>query len=191
MTNLIQRTALVAGAVAAIAVLGACLREPVATDNDPYTPSDAQSVKRDIADLRRATVRFHNADVAGRAGYTDLVTHPTTGAACLEHPTDGGMGRHMLNPGLVDELVSVMEPEVMIYEPQKDGQLRLVGVEYIIPYTIRGPEEAPPTLFGQEFRHNPTFGLWMFHVYAWKANPAGIFATWNPAITCEFDEAVN
>ena len=96
----------------------------------------------------------------------------------------------MLNEALVDSTVSVTEPEVLVYEPQKNGRLRLVGVEYVIPYAIRGPEEAPPTLFGQEFLHNPTFGLWMLHVYAWKHNPDGIFATWNPAITCEFDGAV-
>lgn len=198
----IARAARATLAMATIAVLAACGSEPVSAvdgalasnavaPGDPHTAfSRGVSVNRDLAALRRATARFHDAEAAAAAGYSILVTHPTTGAACLDHPTDGGMGRHMLNPALVDDAVSATEPEVIVYEPQKDGGLRLVGVEYIIPYAIRGPEEAPPTLFGQEFLHNPTFGLWMLHVYAWKHNPAGIFATWNSAITCEFDGAV-
>lgn len=145
----------------------------------------------DLALLRRATARFHQVEEAEAAGYTVLVTHPVTGATCLSDPTEGGMGRHLLNPGLVDDGVSVAEPEVVIYEPQSNGRLRLVGFEYVIPFSIRGPDEAPPTLFGQEFLHNTTFELWMLHVYAWKHNPNGMFATWNPDITCEHDGAVS
>ena len=148
------------------------------------------SPQAELAALRRATSRFHRIEAATDAGYTVLVEHPETGAVCLEHPTDGGMGRHMLNPALVDDAVSVAEPEVVIYEPMGNGEMRLVGVEYIIPYSILGPDETPPTLFGRDFLHNPTFGLWMLHVYAWKHNEAGMFATWNPSITCEHDDAV-
>lgn len=145
---------------------------------------------RDVAALRRSTARFHRVENAREAGHTALVRHPDSGAACLAHPTDGGMGRHYLDPSLVDDAVSVTEPEVVIYEPMDNGRLRLVAVEYIIPYSIRGPEETPPTLFGRDFLHNPTFQLWMLHVYAWKENPNGMFATWNPRITCEHDDDV-
>jgi hypothetical protein len=31
----------------------------------------------------------------------------------------------------------------------------------------------------------------MLHVYAWKHNPEGMFATWNPTITCEHNDAVD
>lgn len=155
------------------------------------TPAGAEgsgaTLNREIAELRHATARFHRFEVAEEAGYTVLVTHPTSGAACLDHPTEGGMGRHYLNPALVDDAVSVADPEVVLYEPQANGRLRLVGFEYVIPFAIRGPGETPPTLFGQEFQHNTTFNLWMLHVYSWKNNPGGMFATWNPNITCEHD----
>lgn len=156
----------------------------------------AATLNRELAALRRTTARFHRTKdgepvEALAADYTILVTHPVTGAACLEHPTDGAMGRHFLNATLVNDEVSVTEPEVVIYEPMSNGRLRLVGFEYIIPFAIRGPNEPPPVLFGQEFLHNPTFGVWMLHVYAWKHNPSGMFATWNPAITCEHDDAVD
>lgn len=151
----------------------------------------AALLNQDLAALRRATAGFHRFESAREAGHAVLVRHPDTDAACLEHPTDGGMGRHYLDPSLVDDAVSVTEPEVVIYEPTENGELRLVGVEYVIPYAIRGPEETPPTLFGREFLHNPTFRLWMLHVYVWKQNPSGTFATWNPRITCAHDGAVD
>lgn len=150
-----------------------------------YAGYGAASLEQDIATLRQATSRFHRFDEAVEAGYTVTVAHPVTGATCLADPDLGGMGQHMLNPDLVDGAVSVASPEAVIYEPMQNGRLRLVGVEYIVPYAIRGPDEAPPTLFGREFLHNPTFGLWMLHAYVWKHNPEGMFATWNPAITCE------
>lgn len=155
------------------------------------SPTAEATLGAQLAALRRATARFHRREAAAAAGYEILVTHPTSGAACLDHPTEGGMGRHYLKESLVDPEVAVESPEVLIYEPMANGKLRLVGVEYIIPYEIRGPNETPPTLFGREFLHNPTFKLWMLHVWVWKNNPEGMFATWNPRITCEHDAAVD
>lgn len=150
----------------------------------------AAVLDRQLAELRRTTAGFHDFEAATAAGHTVLVAHPETGATCLEHPTDGGMGRHYLDPTRFnDDVVSITEPEVVIYEPTKNGKLRLVAFEYVVPYAVRGPGETPPTLFGQDFLHNPTFELWMLHVYVWKRNPNGMFATWNPRITCEHDDA--
>lgn len=178
-----------------------CEDAPTESGPDPEAPPPSQSpagaqgqqdreIQGQLVALRQATVSFQRFEQAREAGHGVLVTHPTTGASCLAHPTDGGMGRHYLNPDLVDGQVSVTEPEVVLYEPLPGGRLRLVGFEYIIPYAIRGPEETPPTLFGQDFLHNPTFELWMLHVYLWKNNPAGMFATWNRRITCDHDDAV-
>lgn len=190
---------------AALAVAAACTNPPTQQPTEPdhgvdyarlaATPGTsanaaAAGAQSELAELRRATSRFHRPEEAAEAGYTVLVTHPTSGATCLEDPAEGGMGRHMLNPDLVDDVVVVSQPEVVIYEPMQNGKLRLVAVEYIIPYSIRGPDQPPPTLFGREFLHNPTFGLWMLHAYVWKHNPAGTFATWNPTISCEHDETV-
>lgn len=147
-------------------------------------------VRRDLAELRRGTAPFHRLSDAQDAGYSVLVTHPVSGAACLSDPVLGGMGRHFLDPSLVDDEVLVDAPEAMIYEPGPDGQLRLVGVEYVIPFAIRGMDEEPPVLFGQEFEQNHTFGLWALHAWAWKNNPEGMFAAWNPRVSCEHDGAV-
>jgi hypothetical protein len=145
----------------------------------------------ELAALRRATARFHRVGAAEAEGYTVLVTHPESGAACLEHPDLGGMGRHLLNLDLVDGEASAAEPEVVIYEPGPNGKLRLVGVEYLIPFAILGEDQPAPVLFGQAFTQNETFGVWALHAWAWKNNPAGMFADWNPTVTCAFDDLVD
>lgn len=148
------------------------------------------ALNREIAALRAATARFHRISQAEDAEYIVLVRHPETDVACFEHPELGGMGRHFLNPSLVDEVVSALEPEVVIYEPGPNGKLRLVAFEYVIPFAVRGQDADPPMLFGQEFVQNETFKLWVLHVWAWKHNPSGMFADWNPTVTCEFDDQV-
>lgn len=190
------------GVVVFAAVVAGCEQadtalEPTASVLAPGAEGDAgtdrsATINREIAMLRRATARFHRFEEAQAAGHTVLVSHPVTGATCLSDAAAGAMGRHYLNPErFPDDELSVTEPEAVIYEPMPNGKLRLVAFEYVVPYSVRGPGETPPTLFGQEFLHNDTFDLWMLHVYAWKNNPEGMFATWNPKITCEHDDAVN
>lgn len=203
MLPMIKRNLLAAsGVLAFAAVVAGCEQtdtalEPtaiaLATDADGTAGTDrSAAIDREIAMLRRATARFHRFEEAQSAEHTVLVSHPVTGATCLSDPAAGGMGRHYLNPALFpDDELSVTQPEVVLYEPMPNGKLRLVGFEYVVPYSVRGPGETPPTLFGQEFLHNDTFGLWMLHVYAWKNNPEGMFATWNPTITCEHNDAVS
>lgn len=144
-------------------------------------------VRGQLAELRQATARFHRPAAAERAGYTVLVTHPETGAACLEDPVLGAMGRHYLAPALIDGDVAVEAPEVLIYEPTRNGRLRLVAVEYVIPFAIHGADQPPPVLFGRELMQNHTFDLWALHAWVWKHNPSGVFADWNPRVSCAHD----
>ncbi|MDQ3698692.1 MAG: hypothetical protein M3373_11815 [Gemmatimonadota bacterium] len=58
-----------------------------------------------------------------------------------------------------------------------------MGVEFIVPYT-EWTDLNPPSLFGQFFRRNDPFGLWVLHVWLWQKNPNGVFANWNPRVTC-------
>lgn len=187
--------------VTALTVLAtaACENAPVEPGSAPGALSDAVpatassidvSVRRQLAALRESTAPYHSLETARSAGYTVLVTHPETGEACLSDPTEGGMGRHYLNPDVLDGELSVTAPEALIYEPMKNGELRLVSVEYLVPFSVRGPDETPPSLFGHHFHPDFTFGLWTLHVHAWKHNPSGVFATWNPDISCQYDDEV-
>src|SRR4051812_15125631 len=41
------------------------------------------------------------------------------------------MGYHYTKPSLIDDKVNSLEPEVIIYEPKSNGELKLVAVEYL------------------------------------------------------------
>jgi hypothetical protein len=138
------------------------------------------AVSGQIAQLRALTAPFHRIEAAMEAGWDVQIT------PCLELPGVGGMGYHYGNLAFIDGNVNLLEPELLLYEPTKNGRLRLVGVEYIVPYDFHGPEEAPPTLMGQDFHRVDGAGLWGLHVWIWRHNPLGMFADWNPNVTCEF-----
>jgi hypothetical protein len=148
--------------------------------SDPVSPDEAA-----LAGIRQKTEKFKSLQSAQNAGYSVLVTHPTTNEECLWHENEGGMGIHYLNPALVDGEVDGDAPEVLIYVNEAGGKKRLVAVEYVIPFTIRGVDQPPPTLFGQEFKRNYTFNLWALHAWAWEENPSGAFADYNPKISCK------
>lgn len=137
------------------------------------------TVERDIAQLRATTAPFHRFEAAAEAGWGTQIT------GCFSDPALGGMGFHYGNVALIDGQVDELEPELLLYEPQKNGRLRLVAVEYIVPFTAWTGAE-PPRLFDQSFHRNEAFGLWVLHVWHFRHNPSGIFADWNPTVSCDF-----
>ena len=180
-----RRTAITLAALAtAVAISTACGREPtVAADARAGALAASQaglgaSVNQQLATLRQATAAYHDFDTAVAAGWSAQIT------PCMADPTAGGMGLHYGNVGLIDGSVQVDKPELLLYEPEQNGRLRLVAVEYIIPYTFHSRDAAPPTLFGQPFQQNDTFQLWGLHAWVWENNPSGIFASWNPRVDC-------
>lgn len=133
-----------------------------------------------LAALKSATSRYHDFATAQADGYIVQVT------GCMQDATRGGMGYHYAKAALIDGQVIEARPEVLLYEPQGTGKPRLVGVEFIIPFTAWTGAE-PPTLYGQTFARNETFQVWALHVWAWRNNPSGVFADWNPAVGCDRD----
>jgi hypothetical protein len=187
----------VAQLVAGIALLGGCGGVPTETTAQIQSQAVASresgengdygsaALRRDLATLRRVTAPFHNFNKAVAAGWSVKITD------CMTDPKAGGMGFHYGNTDLINATVSVDKPELLLYEPDEDGRLRLVAVEYIIPYTAHGRGEAPPVLFGQQFKQNDTFSLWGLHAWVWKENPSGIFASWNPRVSCKYATAAS
>jgi hypothetical protein len=136
-------------------------------------------VSRWLAGLRQATARFQQFQVGRDAGWDAQLT------GCMELPGTGGMGYHYGNPGLIDGTPEALAPELLVYEPQKNGRMRLVAVEYIVPFDLWTAAE-PPSLHGVDFHRNEGFGLWVLHAWVWKHNPAGMFADWNPNVSCAY-----
>ena len=180
--------------LAGIALLGGCGNQQIPTETTAQIQprsaaslASASAVNRDLAALRRATATFHNFKTAAAAGWSAQIT------PCMTDPAGaGGMGFHYGNPALIDGTARVEEPELLLYEPERNGRLRLVAVEYIIPYTAHSRSAEPPELFGgQKFKQNDTFQLWGLHAWVWNDNPSGMFADWNPRVTCEHTNSVS
>ena len=130
-----------------------------------------------IASVREATARFHDIEVAKSAGYNVQFPEGCRSSA------DGGQGFHWINQGLVDNNVELLKPELVMYEPMPGGKMRLVGVDYVVPYT---EGSTAPTLLGRPFAHLEALGVWAIHIWAWSPNENGMFAPWNPAVSCQF-----
>ncbi len=158
---------LTAALLTAVALLAGCSDDPTSSGGNA-----------DLATLRRVTAPFQSFDSASSAGWAAKIT------ACMSDSALGGMGFHYGNPDLIDGTARVDEPELLLYEPQADHSLELVAVEYIIPYSAHARSDAPPVLFGRQYKQNDTFQLWGLHVWAWKSNPSGLYADWNPTVNC-------
>ncbi len=151
---------------------------PVPTRVEVLTGQRDVELQRGLATMRRATARYHRVDVARADGFVQILP-------CLEHPTAGGLGIPYGRLDRFDTTIDLNEPEILFYEPQKTGRLRLVGGEPVVPIALWGSEA--PSLFGREFHRNEEHGLYGLHMWIWKHNPDGVLSFWNPEVSCEFD----
>jgi hypothetical protein len=135
-------------------------------------------VSKELAALRRVTANFHDLESAKAAGWSTEIT------GCMSDRKAGGMGYHYGNPKLIDGSVRADEPELLLYAPEKDGGMRLTAVEYVVPLGAWSAP-TPPRLFDHDFAVNSTFGVWALHAWAWDDNPSGMFADWNPRVSCD------
>lgn len=167
-----------------VLVLAGCSRPRAAAPNewtDPVvqlTDGFDAGIRRDIETVRQATAPFRDLAAAGAAGY------PTKLPVCVADSTMGGMGHHMIDRSRFDEKLELERPEMLIYAPVDDGKVELVAVEYVVPYRAVPSTAKPPRLFGQELKRYDRLEYWALHVWAWRRNPAGLFADWNPTVKC-------
>ena len=137
------------------------------------------AVAGDVARLLTATAAFKSLDAAVAAGYEREV------ARCISHPQLGGMGYHHQNATLLDGKLEVEHPEILVYRRVQNGAYELTGVEYEVPYAVAPRDSAPPTIMGQPLKRFDAIKMWYLHVWPWLDNPAGMFADWNPKVTCQ------
>ena len=134
---------------------------------------------KELAALRQATAPFHEFDAGVQAGWSNPFT------PCISNPAGpGAMGFHYVNMSLVDGQLDVAAPEALIYEPTANGRMRLVAVEYIVPFSVVPATGTPPTLYGLSFAPSARFQVWGLHAWVWKHNPSGMHAPFNPDVTC-------
>lgn len=153
----------------------ATLLAPTLADQSAHV---VPGLARDLVELRQLTAPFHNFQKAVDAGWAVPIT------PCWEHVTQGAMGYHYGNPDLLfDGEVDLLEPEALMYEPGPGGQMRLVGMEYIV-FIDDWQGASPPTLLGQVMHPHSFLPIYKLHIWLWRDNPSGIFADWNPKVSC-------
>lgn len=167
--------------------------------------------------VKEATARYQDVNAALEAGYIRDPSNVCETATMMGRPdSDGAMGIHYFRPDLL-QITSVeprvdgvglhtdfLQPAVLIYEPQSDGSLALVAVENLVFKAAWDSLNAgPPSFHGVPFDEmvdDPSTELdesHMFashydrHVWIYRDNPNGVFAQFNPTVTCDHHATAN
>jgi hypothetical protein len=141
-----------------------------------------------VADVRAATAKYHDVNVAIANGYGLL--RDAAGIACIDNLPTGTMGVHYVKGTLLDGSIDPLQPEALVYEPLPNGGLKLVAVEYVMFQSAWGGPGAAPSVLGQTMRAvaSPNrYGIPAFfqrHAWIWANNPLGMFEEWNNKVSC-------
>ena len=171
----------------------------------------AQDAASEIAAVREAAEKYRDVNLALEEGFIPDPSGHCVSAAMEGLPVEwGAMGIHYLNPAVLKITASeprvdgqgthtdFMKPAILLYEPQADGSLELVGVENLVfqkAWIAAGNSEPPyfagrvwdamvdnPATVGDEaHKFEPHYDQ---HVW-FRENPAGNLMPFNPNVTCE------
>lgn len=180
--------------------------------------NSAAPVEPTLEQVRAATERFRDVKVALAEGYVRDPMNICEKAEFMGRPASlGSMGIHFFRPdllGITAEKPRVngngthtdfRQPSILIYEPQPDGSLQLVAVENLVfqkawhaagnttPPSYQGVEydtmqDDPATKVDEAHMFEPHYDR---HVWLYRENPNGVFAQFNPNVSCEAYAAEN
>jgi hypothetical protein len=169
-----------------------------------------------LEELYQLLERYKDVEVALADGYIRDPMNMCESADAMGLPaSDGGMGIHFFRPDLlaitdIEPRVNGMgthtdfrQPAILLYEPQEDGSLVLVGAENLVfrDAWYAAGHEGPPTFHGRtwDFMENdPTTELdeahgfeahYDLHVWVFRDHPSDVFSPFNPNVTCEYHVA--
>src|SRR5262249_34011241 len=158
-----------------------------------------------LAALKDFTAPLHDINVALNEQYTVFIHPPATEAdGCISDPMLGGMGYHYSQfNNLFDDTIDLLNPEFLVYAPKNAPRrdeiplTRLAAVEYFLPFSAKWPARGQPGFVKApslhdfpstaglpdiEFTQTDRFGGWMFHIWLWEDNPAGMFENFNGSV---------
>jgi hypothetical protein len=193
----------------ALALLSAASPAAVVNDPGPASPSEPT-----IAQVRAAVEKYRDVKVALAEGYIADPSGMCETAAIMGKPAKlGAMGVHYFRPDLLGitappnprvdgtgTYTDFHKPAVLLYEPEADGSLQLVGAENLVfekAWTAAG-HSAPPSFHGVPYNHmvdDPATKIdeahgfmphYDRHVWVMRDNPNGVFAQYNPNVTCKY-----
>jgi hypothetical protein len=175
-------------------------------------PSKPAASEPDLAAVRAATARFQDVRVAIAEGYVRDPMDVCDTAPMMGRPANlGSMGIHYFRPDLLGITeppnprvngkgthTDFLKPGILIYEPRADGSLELVAVENLVfrwawreagnteppsfhgvPYDLM--EDDPSTKVDEAHMFEPHYDR---HVWLFRDNPNGMFAQFNPKVSC-------
>jgi hypothetical protein len=161
----------------------------VAGGDGPRWSSDS---RQSVASAVHATDKFHSLGEATEAGYALPPAGVPLHECIASLNNTGGMGYHYINGKLLDDVIDARRPEVLVFAPDRHGKRRLAALEYVVFQDAwnKAHPNTTPTLFGEPFhatgspnRYNiPAF--YALHVWLWRDNPSGLFADFNPTVSC-------
>lgn len=139
---------------------------------------------KQLAALKKSLAVYKDVEAAKAAGFIPV-------SECTVSD-EGGMGVHYLNPVRAAQAVDPTKPAILLYGPTRRGTPRLLGAEWFQADADQdvSTDSDRPTLFNQPFDgpmvgHDPTMPVhYDLHVWLYDSNPAGIFAPWNPSVSC-------
>ena len=164
--------------------------------------------------VRAAVEKYKDVNTALADGYIQDPSGMCETAAMLGKPAElGAMGVHYFRPDLfgitappnprIDgngTYTDFHHPAVLLYEPQANGPMELIGVENVVfekAWKAAG-HAKPPSFHGVPFDHmvdNPATKIdeahgfmphYDRHVWVIRDNPNGVFAQYNPNVTCKY-----
>ena len=174
--------------------------------------SPVLSAEYDLEELRANAEKYQDVNVAMAEGYIPDPSGMCVYAAAEGLPPEwGGMGIHYLRPdllklappgGRVDGAgthTDFMQPAILLYEPQADGSMVLVGIENLVFEAAWKAEgnDGPPMTNGRMWDHmadNPdtpgdeAHGFMPHydqHVWLFREHPSDPLLPFNPNVTCE------
>lgn len=180
--------------------------------DDMHRPHPA-SVEPSLEEVRAATERFRDVEVALAEGYIRDPADMCETAEMMGRPREeGAMGIHYFRPDMLG-ITAPPNPRVdgtgthtdflnraiLLYEPQADGSLELVAVENLVfakAWSAAG-NAAPPSFQGVAYDtmvDDPGTSIDEAHnfephhdrhVWLYRENPSGPFEQFNPNVTCE------
>ena len=182
-------------------------------------PNPGPAAEPTLQEVRTATERFQNVEVALAEGYVRDPMNICDTADMMGRPASlGAMGIHFFRPDLLGisappnprvngdgTHTDFRKPAILIYEPQADGSLKLVAVENLVfqkSWHAAG-NDRPPSFHGVEYdrmQDDPSTKIdeaHMFephydrHVWLYRDNPNGMFAQFNPKVSCQAHAEAN
>jgi len=181
----------------------------VTADPGPASPSEAT-----LAQVKAVIEKYKDVKAALADGYIPDPAGMCETAEMMGKPSKlGAMGIHYFRPDLLGitappnprvdgngTYTDFHKPAVLLYEPEADGSLQLIGAENLVfekAWKAAGHQQ-PPSFHGVPFDYmvdDPATKIdeahgfmphYDRHVWAMRDNPNGVFAQYNPNVSCRY-----